>query len=123
MIHLIDHVSKHKPILAHKHHASIILQEFIPRDKPCVTPRVSFASNCVSDQKKMNLENVKEVFFHNKANKKKILHCLHKYHGLGSMSKIQVSRENCCTFGVTLGNQVFSYLECPNDFLDESNDN
>ena len=55
----------------HKNHASIIFQEFIPRDKPCVTPRASFASNCVSDQIEMNLEKVREVFVHNMAKKKK----------------------------------------------------
>ena len=55
MIHLIDIFSKHKSIQTHKQHASIIFQEFVPRDKPCVTPRASFASNYVSDKTEMNL--------------------------------------------------------------------
>ena len=91
MIHLIDNVSKNNSIPAHKNHASTIFQEFIPRDKPCVTPRASFDSNCVSDQTEMNLAKVREVFVHNRANNKNLPHFLHRYHFLGAMSKIQVS--------------------------------
>ena len=85
MIHFIDHLSKNNSIPAHKNHASIIFQEFIPRDKPCVTPRASFSSNCVSDQKEMNLEKVRDFFIHNRENKKNLLPFLHRYHGLRSM--------------------------------------
>ena len=107
MIHLIDHVRKNNYIPSHKHHASIIFQEFIPRDKPCVTPRDSFASNCVSNKTKMNLENVREFFIHNRAKKKNLLLFLYRYHGLRSTSKIHVSQDKLCTSGVTLGKSIF----------------
>ena len=100
---MVGNIRNHEAIPAHRYHASIILQEFIPRDKPCVMPRANFSSNCVFDQKEINLENVREVFVHNRAKKKKILHFLHRYHGLRSMSKIQVSQEKFYTSGVTLG--------------------
>ena len=99
---MVGHISNHESIPTHKHHASIFFQEFLPRDKPCVTPRASFASNYVSDQKEMKFTKVREVFVYNRPKKEKILHFLSRYHGLGSMSKIQVSQENFCNTRVTL---------------------
>ena len=100
---MIDHISNYKSIPAHKHHASLIFQKSIARTKSFATPRASFASNYVSDQKEMNLETLIEVFVHHRSKKKNLLHFLHRYHGLGEMSKIQVSQENFGTIGVTLG--------------------
>ena len=54
----------------------------------------------------MNLENVREVFIHNR-DKNKNLNFLHRYHGLGEMSKIHVPREIFYTAGVTLGKSIF----------------
>ena len=104
---MIDHISKHKSIPIHKNHASIIFQEFIPKDKSFATPRAIFASNYVFEQQYMNLKNVRDFFVHHRSKKKNLLQFLHKYHGLGAMSKIQVSRENRCTSGVTLGKSGF----------------
>ena len=68
---MIDHISKNNAIPNHKHHASIIFQEFIPKDKSFATPRASFASNYVSDQTEMNLTKVREFFVHHRSKKKK----------------------------------------------------
>ena len=81
-IRMVGNISNHESIPTHKHHASNLFQEFFPRAEPLVTPRASFASNYVNDQIEMNLENVREVFFHNTANKNYLLHFLHRYHGL-----------------------------------------
>ena len=40
---LKGHISKHKAIATHKHHAYIIFQEFFPKEKSFATPRASFA--------------------------------------------------------------------------------
>ena len=71
---MIGHISKHKSIPTHKHHASIIFQEFIPKDKSFATPRASFASNYVSDQTEMNFETVREIFVHHRSKNKNLLH-------------------------------------------------
>ena len=71
MRHKGGHVSKYGVISAHKHHVSIIFQEFIPRDKSFATHKASFSSKDGFGQLEMNFIKVKEFFVNNtKRNKK-----------------------------------------------------
>lgn len=73
---MIYHISKNKAIPTHKHHASIIFQEFIPKDKPFAKPGASFAPNYVSKQTEMNLTKFREVFVYNRYNNNNLLDIL-----------------------------------------------
>ena len=86
---MVGHIINHEAIPTHKHHASIFFHELFPRAKTFVTPRASFSQKYVSGQKKMHLEKVREDFVYHRAKKKNLLQILHRYHGLGEMSKLQ----------------------------------
>ena len=102
MIHMVGHISNHEAIPTHTSCLHIF-----PGDKPCVTPRASFASNYVSNQTEKHLTKLREFFVHHKSKKKKILHILHRCHGFGEMLKREVLQEVFFTFGVTLGKSCF----------------
>ena len=106
-IHMVGHISNHEAIPTHQYHASIIFQEAIPKNKSFATPRGNFASNYVSEQMEVNLT-VREAFFHHRSKFKNLLHILQRGHGFRAMSRLQVSQENFCTSGVTLGFFSFS---------------
>ena len=77
------------------------------RQIPCSTHRDRFYSNDVSEQEKMNLGKLREVFVQNRPRKKTVLHFLHRCHGFRETSKIQLPQENWCTSEVTLGKSIF----------------
>lgn len=66
MRHKGGNFSNYEDILTHKHQVSIVFQEVIPRDKSFATHRADFSSNYVLDQTGINLENMREVFVHNR---------------------------------------------------------
>ena len=51
----------------------------------------------------MNLTNMREVFFHNLPKKKNLFQFLHKFHGLGEMSKTSLASRGLMHFCSDLG--------------------
>ena len=105
---MIGHISNPEAIPTHKHHASITFQEVIPRDKSFATHRVNFSSNCVSDQTKMNLTNVREVFVHSRLREKKSFSFYTGVMVLEKLQKYRCHRRIAALLEWPWKNQVFS---------------